>query len=233
MNLLEEFLTEIADAIRKRKAKTGLIEAQQFAEEIESIPQDITGLFQEKTVELTSSTLSVTPDSNYDALSKVTVTPKLQSKTQTVTTNTTTTIKPDTGYAGLSQVSITTNVSGGTISVPAITKTDGDKLSKSLTLNANKTGVLVFHYVTALHWYYKISVAGTKIVERKGNQDVGVINTVASGWTSRYLHKGTGDSSSSEHTEILLIPASSSARTIAIEASSAYGGRFSWYTLIQ
>ena len=113
MNLLEEFLTEIADAIRKRKAKTGLIEAQQFAEEIESIPQDITGLFQEKTVELTSSTLSVTPDSNYDALSKVTVTPKLQSKTQTVTTNTTTTIKPDTGYVGLSSVAVTTNVSGG------------------------------------------------------------------------------------------------------------------------
>jgi hypothetical protein len=110
MNILEDFLTEIADAIRKRKAKTGLIEAQQFAEEIESIPQDITGLFQEKTVELTSSELSITPDSNYDALSKVTVTPKLQSKTQTVTTNTTTTIKPDTGYVGLSSVAVTTNV---------------------------------------------------------------------------------------------------------------------------
>lgn len=234
MNLLEEFLTEIANAIRKRKGKTYLIEAQQFAEEIESIPQDITGAFQEKSVDVTSvSTITVTPDTGYDGLSKVTITPSIQSKSKTITSNGTTTITPDSGKVGLSKVTVTTNVAGSTPSVPAITNTNSDKLSKSLTLNANKTGVLVFHYVTALHWYYKISVAGTKIVERKGNQDVGVINTVASGWTSRYLHKGTGDSSSSEHTEILLIPASSSARTIAIEASSAYGGRFSWYTLIQ
>lgn len=157
----------------------------------------------------------------------------LQAKTQTITTNTTTTIKPDSGYDGLSSVSITTSVAGSTPSVPAMTVTSSSDLSKSLTLNANKTGILVMHYVTALHWYYKITVAGTKIVERKGNQDIGTINYVASGWTSRYLHRGTGDGSVSEHTDILLIPASSSARTITLNASSAYGGRFSWYTLIQ
>lgn len=271
MQILDDFLTRIANAIRKRKQTTDLIKANNFASEIESIPQTYVSSLQEKSVTITSngtttlnpdtnydgissaeittnvqpalqsksttltssSAISIVPDSGYYGLSKVTVTPSVQTKSQTITSNGTTTISPDSGKVGLSKVTITTNVAGGTLSVPAITNTNSDKLSKSLTLNANKTGVLVFHYVTALHWYYKISVAGTKIVERKGNQDVGVINTVASGWTSRYLHKGTGDSTSSEHTEILLIPASSSARTIAIEASSAYGGRFSWYTLIQ
>ena len=157
----------------------------------------------------------------------------LQAKTQTITTNTTTTITPDSGYDGLSSVAITTNVAGSTPSVPTITLTADSKLTKSLTLNANKTGILVMHYVTALHWYYKITVAGTKIVERQGTDDIGSINYVASGWTSRYLNRGTGDGSASEHTDILLIPASSSSRTITLNASSSYGGRFSWYTLIQ
>lgn len=118
MNLLEEFLTEIADAIRKRKGKTDLIEAQQFAEEIESIPQDITGAFQEKSVDITSvSTITVTPDTGYNGLSKVNITPKIQSKSQTITSNGTTTITPDTGYAGLSSVAITTNVSNSNLKV--------------------------------------------------------------------------------------------------------------------
>lgn len=156
----------------------------------------------------------------------------LQAKTQTITTNTTTTITPDSGYDGLSSVAITTNVAGSTPSVPAMTVTSSSDLSKSLTLNANKTGILVMHYVTALHWYYKITVAGTKIVERQGTSDVGTINYVASGWTSRHTEKSiTG--SEKEITDILLIPASSSSRTITLNASSAYGGRFSWYTLIQ
>lgn len=234
MEVLENYLQNVADAIRNKTGGTAKIEAMDFASEILSIPQTTTSKLQEKTVtHTTTNALTVNPDSGYDGMSKVTVNPKLQSKTTTITSNTTTNITPDSGYSGLSKVTVTTNVAGGTLSVPAITNTNSDKLSKSLTLNANKTGVLVFHYVTALHWYYKISVAGTKIVERRGTNDVGTINYVASGWTSRYLHKGTGDSTSSEHTEILLIPASSSARTIAIEASSAYGGRFSWYTLIQ
>lgn len=156
----------------------------------------------------------------------------LQAKSQTITTNTTTTIKPDSGYDGLSSVAITTNVAGSTPSVPAITVTSSSDLSKSLTLNANKTGILVMHYQTALHWYYKITVAGTKIVERQGTSDVGTINYVASGWTSRHTEKSITDSEK-EITDILLIPASSSSRTITLNASSAYGGRFSWYTLIQ
>ena len=109
--VLEEYLDELADAIRIKTGKSEKIKATKFSEEIKSIPQTTVGLFQEKTAELTSSSaLSITPDSDYDALSKVTVAPKLQSKTQTVTTNTTTTITPDSGYVGLSSVAVTTNV---------------------------------------------------------------------------------------------------------------------------
>lgn len=146
MKLLEDFLTEIADAIRKRKAKSGLIEAQQFAEEIESIPQEITGNFQEKVVSITASgNTEVTPDSDYDGLSKVTVSPKLQSKTSSLTSASSTTITPDSGYAGLSSVSVTpavqtksqTITSNGTTT---ITPDSGKVGLSSVSITTNVSG---------------------------------------------------------------------------------------------
>lgn len=118
MNLLEEFLTEIADAIRKRKGKTDLIEAQQFAEEIESIPQTTTSKLQEKSVNITStSAISVTPDSGYDAMSKVTITPKTQTKSIDITSASSTTITPDSGNIGLSSITITPKLQSKTSSI--------------------------------------------------------------------------------------------------------------------
>lgn len=114
MEVLENYLQNVANAIRNKTGGTAKIEAMDFASEILSIPQTTTSKLQEKTVtHTTTSALTVNPDSGYDGMSKVTVNPKLQSKTTTITSNTTTNITPDSGYSGLSQVSVTTNVSGG------------------------------------------------------------------------------------------------------------------------
>lgn len=112
MGVLENYLEDVADAIRLKTGKTDLIEAMDFGTEIKSIPQNTTGVFQTKDVELTqTSTTTITPDSGYDAITQVNVTPKLQTKSQTLTTNfSTVTITPDSGYVGLSSVSVKPNI---------------------------------------------------------------------------------------------------------------------------
>ena len=145
MNVLENFLSNIANAIRTKTGKTEKIEAMDFATEIKAIPQTTTGKFQEKTMELTSSSATaISPDSGYDALSKVTVTPKLQSKTQTITTNTTTTITPDSGYAGLSSVAVTTNGISSDLTVQkAIIQKIAHKGTKTFTIPAGKQSAII------------------------------------------------------------------------------------------
>ena len=73
---------------------------------------------QSKEVSITSNGSStISPDSNYDGLSSVSLTtnvqPNLETKSITITENTTTTLTPTSGKDGMSSVSITTNVSGG------------------------------------------------------------------------------------------------------------------------
>ena len=73
---------------------------------------------------------TITPDENYDGMSKVNLTtnvqPNLESKSITITENTTTTITPTTGKDGLSSVEVVTNVSGGGLEEKDVTFYDYD-----------------------------------------------------------------------------------------------------------
>lgn len=113
MQILEEFFTNIANAIRNRKKTTELIKAEDFAAEIESIPQSVTSTIQEsKNINITSNgTTTINPDEGYDGIAKATVVtnvqPSLQAKTVSLISTGATTIKPDSGYYGLSSVAAT------------------------------------------------------------------------------------------------------------------------------
>lgn len=62
--------------------------------------------YQEKAASIThSGATEITPDSGYDAMTKVTVTPQLQSKTVSPSTSQQT-VSPDSGKAGLSSVTV-------------------------------------------------------------------------------------------------------------------------------
>lgn len=82
----------------------------------------VVGSYQEKTLTISENgTTVITPDTTYDAMSKVTVNVdaagELQTKTVSITSNTTTTISPDSGYDGMSKVTVTTSVAPATPSV--------------------------------------------------------------------------------------------------------------------
>lgn len=152
----------------------------------------------------------------------------LQAKSQTITTNTTTTIKPDSGYDGLSSVAITTNVASTSLAAFTHYHYELPKENWTLTLEANKMGYLYIILACDLHWHLDVKVAGTKILENQGTPDIGGIDTVASGWTSyvqkyRYSYNSSGGQN---HIFLIRIPKATSSRSIVINASSAYGGRW-------
>ncbi len=115
MEILEDFFKSVAKAIRKKTGKKKRIKAEDFAKEIRAIP---TRNLQEKDISLTSTEAkTITPDSRYEALSKVNVTPKLRSDASTVpaySTNVTTVME---GYAGISSVYKKANAADRAVSI--------------------------------------------------------------------------------------------------------------------
>ncbi len=116
-NSLPNFLTDVADAIKEKKGSQADIPAANFDTEIRNLPG---GSYQSKTVTITQnqSQTIIDPDTNYDAMSDVTVNvsvpeKQLQTKNYTFTQNTTTTLQPEQGYDGFDQVGIEINVQGG------------------------------------------------------------------------------------------------------------------------
>ena len=105
-NNLNDFLTDVAGAIKEKTGDSAAIPASQFDTKIRSI--ETGGNYQAKTVEYTTNgTRQIVPDTNYDALSEVNVTvnvptpvPVLQNKTATQNGS----YSADQGYDGLGTV---------------------------------------------------------------------------------------------------------------------------------
>ncbi len=114
-NNLENFLTDVADAIKNKKGDQTDIPAANFDTEINNLPSQ--GTYQNKSVRITTNgTTTVTPDQNYDAMTEVEVTTQipeklLQTKNYEFTQNTNIELEPDTGYDGFDKVGLTINVS--------------------------------------------------------------------------------------------------------------------------
>lgn len=115
-NNLNNFLTDVASAIKTKKGSQTDIPAADFDTEITNLPSQ--GTYQQKSVNIGSNgSTEVTPDRGYDALSKVTVTTavpekRLQTKSYTFTQNTNIQLRPETGYDGFDQVNLSINVGG-------------------------------------------------------------------------------------------------------------------------
>lgn len=75
IEILDDHLTEVADAIRRKTQKSDLIPAENFASEILSIPQTVTSTLQaSKSIDIiTNGTTKVSPDIGYDGIKELTV----------------------------------------------------------------------------------------------------------------------------------------------------------------
>lgn len=104
--ITNQYLTDIADAIRAKGGATGTMLPSAMAGNIRNISGGGTGTYQQKTVSPSLLEQTVTPDSGYDALSSVKVEAmELQAKTVAPST-TAQTIEPDDGKDGLSSVTV-------------------------------------------------------------------------------------------------------------------------------
>lgn len=86
IEILDDHLTEVADAIRRKTQKSDLIPAENFASEILSIPQTVTSTLQaSKSIDIiTNGTTKVSPDTGYDGIKELTVNTNVSSYTYTI-----------------------------------------------------------------------------------------------------------------------------------------------------
>lgn len=117
INNLTNFLNDVAAAIKEKLGDNTNIPAAQFDTKIREI--ETGGDYQSKTVNISANgSQTITPDSEYDALSSVVINvqvpvKQLQSKAYEFTDNTHIVLSPETGYDGFSSVELTINVPTG------------------------------------------------------------------------------------------------------------------------
>ena len=119
VNNLNNFLIDVASAIKTKKGSETAIPAANFDTEILALPSQ--GTYEQRVLNIsTNGTQTITPSSGYDAIDELKLTvavpeKQLQSKTYNFTQNTTIQLLPDTGYDGFDIVTLNINVPGSTI----------------------------------------------------------------------------------------------------------------------
>lgn len=119
VNNLNDFLTDVAGAIKTKKGSETAIPAANFDTEILALPSQ--GTYEQKTLRVsTNGTQTVVPSSGFDAIDELDLTvavpeKQLQTKSYSFTQNTAVTLEPDTGYDGFNTVTLDINVPGSQI----------------------------------------------------------------------------------------------------------------------
>jgi hypothetical protein len=119
VNNLNDFLTDVAGAIKTKKGSETAIPAANFDTEILALPSQ--GTYEQKTLRVSANgTQTVVPSSGFDAIDELDLTvavpeKQLQTKSYSFTQNTAVTLEPDTGYDGFNTVTLDINVPGSTI----------------------------------------------------------------------------------------------------------------------
>lgn len=172
---LTNFLTDVATAIKDKKGTTAKIPASSFDTEIAGIVTSDDVKLQEKTVNSSTSKQTVTPDSGYDALSKVTV-----NAIATATQATPSIAVSDAGLITASSTQSAGYVAAGTKSA---TKQLTTKAAETITPGtSNKTAVAKGVYTTGA-----VTVKGdSNLVAsniRSGKSIFGVSGTLVEGIT--------------------------------------------------
>lgn len=146
---------------------------------------------QSRSVSLTStSTTTFSPQSGYDGMSSITVTPNLQSKSVTLSSSSTT-VSPDSGYSGLSSVTARTNNQSTQYITPA-------SYSQNITPSSGYSGL------SGVYVYGDSNLISENI--KSGISIFGVNGSLSSGGTGQKGYYGAYFNSSSSTS--LTIPVS-------------------------
>ena len=116
VNNLNDFLTDVASAIKTKKGSETAIPAANFDTEILALPSQ--GTYEQRVLNISKNgTQTITPSAGFDAIDELELTvavpeKQLQSKTYNFTQNTTIQLLPDTGYDGFDVVTLNIEVPG-------------------------------------------------------------------------------------------------------------------------